>query len=264
MGRSSAFDSAGERVDDAGFYAVQIFCDESGGSMDPCGLFLVAAVYIKPTDAARLIKAFRKNTKISDEVKGHLLTHAQRKVFFDLLARETQTVSAVVACSRTQPRGAWAMRNLAEASLYGWLLTEACSHLLPQAPGAGHLTVTPDGGRYQKAVSDRLRVQVRDRLASAHRAAKVSVAFDHSHRLAGLQIADVVANSAFQSFAAADRGVTELLEPVRRSGQLRVHAVGLEGVCPAWLDPAAGTEIPPGGGISQKASALRRSPRPSD
>ena len=139
--------------------AAQVFCDESGGSDAANAVFLTAAVAISPANATRLLKSFRKATGVTGEIKGHRLTLAQRTVFLDLLARQPNAVSAVVACSRLDAVGSWAMGVLPEVELYRHLLAEACV-ALPGLDAAGHLTVTPDRPRYKKAQIEPVRASL--------------------------------------------------------------------------------------------------------
>ena len=128
---------------------VQVFCDESGGSDPANAAFLVAAVAIPAADATRLVKSFRKATGFTGEIKGHRFSFAQRATFLDLLAKQRDAVSVVVACQRRTAVGGWAMGALREAELYGLLLAEACVSL-PHLDQARHIVVTPDQSRYKR------------------------------------------------------------------------------------------------------------------
>ena len=177
---------------------MQIFCDESGGADPANDLFLAAAVAILPFGATRLLKSFRKATAWKgSEVKGHRLSPEQRRVFFDLLVRQEDLGSVVVSGSRRTPVGGWAMGALSEPEPYVHLLREECVALVPAI--SRHVTITPDGGRYKRSelrrIARHLATEVRHRLPTS----PVTVSLADSASTAGLQVADVVANTAFQA-----------------------------------------------------------------
>ena len=219
--------------------AAHIFCDESGGSDHANTAFLAAAVAIVPDDARQLIRSFHKATKIKGEIKGHRLTPAHRTIFFDLLAKRADVISIVVTCSRLDPSGGWAMGSLPEVELYSHLLAEACV-ALPDLAIASHLTVTPDGGRYKKVQLDPVRQHITKAVTARHPHARVNFGFGDSATLPGLQVADVIANSAFQSLGTTATAATarSLLKPLISRGSLLIQGVRLDGVRPDWLEKA--------------------------
>lgn len=230
---------------------MQIFCDESGGTDPANELFLAAAVVLPASGATRLLKSFRKAARWGGaEVKGHLLTPGQRRVFSDLLGRQDELGSVVVGYGRRDPVGGWAMGALPEPELYGHLLQEACPGLV--RPASRHVTITPDGGRYKKAelgaIAARLAEVMRGHGAVAR---KVTVSFEGSATLPGLQVADVVANTAFQALGTTTGAVVAngLLEPLRATGRLVVRPVELAARRPAWLGRGRDAEKPPEGGL---------------
>lgn len=213
-----------------------VFCDESGGTDAVNTVFLTAAVAIAPPDAARLLKSFRKATRITGEVKGHKLTFEQRTIFVDLLTKDADAASAVVACSRSDAVGAWAMGALTEAELYRHLLAEACL-ILPGLGWTGQVKVTPDQPRYKKAQAESVRAGLTQAVIARHPEADIAVVYGNSTDLAGLQVADVIANSVFQTLAqhATADAAARLLAPLIARGVLRIQHVELEGTRPAWL-----------------------------
>ena len=74
-------------------------------------------------------------------------------------------------------------------------------------------------------------------IAARHPAAKVAVAFGDSAELAGLQVADVVVNAAFQLVTDAPAGQAsgQLLAPLIATGALMITDMQLDGRRPAWL-----------------------------
>lgn len=215
---------------------MQVFCDESGGSDAANSAFLVAAAAIQPADAARLVKSFRKATGFPGEIKGSKLSMAQRATFLGLLARQPDAASVVVACRRSAAVGGWAMGALTEAELYGHLLAEACV-ALPGLSAARHVSVTPDQLRYSKDRAEVVRTGLIGAIAIRHPAAKVAVGFGNSAELAGLQVADAVANSVFQVLVPSpvSEAVKPMLAPLLARGSLTIRDVQLSDRRPAWL-----------------------------
>jgi hypothetical protein len=207
------------------FYPAHIFCDESGGTDKASGAFVAAAVSIVPGEANRLVRRFRKAARITSEVKGHRLTARQRWIFFDMLSAQTDLGGVAVTCGHFEPLGAWAIHHLREIDLYGYMMTEACRAL------PAHTTVTLDGGRYKKAPAD----VVRQAIARATGAEQV--AFGDSATLAGLQVADVIANTVFQSLGSGEaaEAAKAILAMLTGTGRLSIQSVRLDGVRPAWL-----------------------------
>jgi hypothetical protein len=216
--------------------ASYIFCDESGGSDAANSVFLVSAIAILPADAQRLIKSFRKATGHAGEVKGHRLASPARAIVFDLLARQAEIAASVVICRRSDPIGGWAMGCLPEIDLYGHLLSEACL-AIPCLDRALHVTVTPDGGRYKKFHLDPLRRRVAEAVSAGCPRAKIGLSFGDSAAHSGVQIADVIAHTVFQSLGhtpAAQTARNQLALLVARQS-LHIHPIRLDGVRPTWL-----------------------------
>ncbi|MBK1665263.1 hypothetical protein CKO38_14620 [Rhodospirillum rubrum] len=216
---------------------MQVFCDESGGSDAANTSFVLAAVSIGSTEAGRLMKSFRKATGLLGEIKGHRLDIRQRKIFFDLLCKERHAQSAAVAANRWQALGLWAMGALPEVDLYGHLLIEACWPLVGHSL-ARRVTITPDGGRYKKAHL----ASVGERLAKAlqNDDRRVDVGFGDSAHVAGLQIADILANSVFQTLGPGPMAglVNRLLLPVIDAGRLTIEPIRLTELRPPWIPPS--------------------------
>ncbi len=208
-----------------------IFCDESGGSDPSNNAFVVVAVAMAPSDATRLIKSFRKATGVVGEVKGHGLALPQRRVFFELLLQEADALSAAVASRRSEPVGGWAMRALPEVVLYEHLLAEALTSL-PRLGAARHLTLTLDRPRYKKAQLHAVRSRLCEVVRARH-GTPADIGFGDSAGSAGLQMADVIANSVFQM--GRSPAVADLVAPVVECGRLLLRPVRLEAIRPGWL-----------------------------
>jgi hypothetical protein len=210
-----------------------IFTDESGGS--DRGVFLVSAIQISPLAADRLIKTFRKKTKIQNEIKGQKLHSDQRHLFFGLLEKETDAYAVSIACSRTTTLGGWAMSNMDEHVLWSALTVESCLGL---AGGIQQINVTTDGGKYSNPVLDRCRANMVNAMKSHRPDARVNMTYSESHASAGVQVADVIANTVFQSYNDTLAGdlARELLKPLRTSCHLVIREPEIREHRPTWLD----------------------------
>lgn len=216
---------------------MHVFCHESGGADPANDVFLVAAVIISGANATRMLKSFCKAVSWTEvEVKGHALRPEPRRIFFDLVAREADVRAVVVHCQRREVLGGWAMNAMPEIALYRCLLCEACEKTA--GSGSGSLTITVDGGRYKRAELRDIEVDL-TRLAGTwtmgqHRA---TVNFRDSASIPGLQIADVIVNTAFQCLGHTPTATyaETLLSPLRHLGCLTLCPVELEDCRPAWV-----------------------------
>src|SRR4051794_26938897 len=160
-----------------------IFTDESGGS--DRGVFLVSAIQISPLAADRLIKTFRKKTKIQNEIKGQKLHSDQRRLFFGLLGRETDAYAVSIACSRITTLGGWAMSNMDEHILWSALTVESCLGL---PGGVQQINVTTDGGKYSHPMLDGCRSSMVEAMKRHRPDARVNMTYSESHASAGVQV----------------------------------------------------------------------------
>ena len=129
------------------------------------------------------------------------------------------------------------MRGLKEIVLYGHLISEACTPIIKSA-SVPSIQISPDGGRYKKSESEELRKILHRTFSGAFGSeTKLKVAFQSSHDSAGIQIADVIANTVYQyqsgSGSAALCGeITSNLIALER---LELRTLQLEVIRPAWM-----------------------------
>lgn len=208
---------------------MQIYCDESGVLSK--GIFLATSAMISSHAANHLIARFRKQFKIRGEVKGTNLSPEQRAEFFKALAALEELRSVSVVCDRRTPSGGWASSTWPEEAIYERLLCQSCEAL--PCEGLNAISVTPDGSRYKKAklmdIGGRIEVRLGERFQL-----KAKVSFADSARTAGIQVADVIANTVHA--ALRDNGQSEslLLTPLIGSGRLSVTDLKL-GTQPNWI-----------------------------
>lgn len=215
---------------------MDIYCDESGGFDGEKHSLLIAAVNISSHDAGRVMKQFRKSTKIGDEIKGGLLSPAHRRRFFDML-REVDNFAAAVTCNRSTSLGAWVANNNMERDVYEHMLVEACSYV-PQTT-ARQINVIADGGRYSRAVLDNMSSSASNKLDQRFNV-KTVIHFEPSEKTPGIQIADIVANTIYRATACGEYDMTdhEACGHIARSGQLIVRPAQLIALRPGWMNAA--------------------------
>lgn len=223
---------------------MQIFCDESGGGDGDH--FLVAAIMVADYCATRIVKNFKKAVKRSSEIKGHSLSERDRRIFFDILSKEGDAFGIVVHCGRSTVIGGWAMSGLSEIDLYGHLISEACTPIIKNA-SVPSIQIFPDGGRYKKVDSEKVRKTLHHRFTQTSSSqAKFKIAFQSSHESAGIQIADVVANTVYQfKSGSGSSGVCgEITTDLIASERLELHTVQLESIRPSWMSDTQKKEGP--------------------
>ncbi len=198
-----------------------IFCDESGGVGR--NAMTLAAVAIATDAAEELVARFRAQTGLSGELKGSRIDLAERSLFFELFGASVG--SAVVGFStvalRPQPGED---RGDVDRRIYVRLLDEAISVLLSETGGCA--TVVIDDGRYAPATLGLIRDDLAAMLGPCGHAA-----LELSHRSAGLQIADVIANTMFnRAFPSArQHHFIAIVEPYLASRQIRLELLDSDG-----------------------------------
>lgn len=208
---------------------MHVFCDESGGVDFANDIFLVSAVRIDPSDATRIMKTMRKAVKSSGELKGKVLTHEQRAIFFDMLAKVPTIMAVSVTCCRGHNTGRWAMNNVKEELLWLHLCVESCCSLPKTTTGPRAITL--DGGRYKKTVLAQIKVQMSE-LVTSTQGRGVSISYGNSVVTDGLQVADIISNTVYQAIGRQDSEAKGLVMACRN---MSIRHVELPGISPQWL-----------------------------
>ncbi len=189
-----------------------IYCDESGGIGR--GVMTLAAILIDEDDAESILLQYRNLTGLTGELKGSRIDLNDRAIFFDLLAASTAKAEVGIAISALKPEPG-EDRGAHDIEIYAQLMNDTVGKLLPG--GGACISVVMDTGRYD----DRILAEIRGDIAAligpwngAHLA--------ESHRLAGLQIADVIANTFFNRALVTARQpqLAALVQPFLDSGQI--------------------------------------------
>ncbi len=174
---------------------MHIYCDESGGVGR--GVMTVAAVAIEPEAASALIERFRADAGIVGEVKGSRIDLEERVWFLKLFADSEAQAQVTIALSAVRPDPG-ENRGQHDIAIYAQLLESAIDPLLLASGGCAEIII--DDGRYGPATLSAIRDDIAAMLGPCGRAELVQ-----SHHLAGLQIADVIANSFFNRALPSER-----------------------------------------------------------
>ncbi|SNS73443.1 hypothetical protein SAMN06295912_11419 [Sphingomonas laterariae] len=195
-----------------------IFCDESGAPAT--GAMTVAAVAITDQGAEALLSRFHAITGSGGELKGSRIDMAERALVFEFLERFGGTAVISVGKPVREPGHDAGKLDL---DTYGALLADAIGAHLPDAPGP--VTALVDDGRYDPATLAQIRGRV-EQLIDRHDPASWAGLRD-SRRTAGIQIADVMANSAWNVAIGSPRSkrIAAIMEPFIANGVVRVRTI---------------------------------------
>jgi hypothetical protein len=164
-----------------------IYCDESGGMS--AGAMILAGVSIAAEDADALLARFKLVTALRGEMKGSRISLVERALFFELLQRfrgraivcEVRTDHVPARLGEVHGRDLRAYAALLETVVEAWL---------PESEGCAEVII--DDGRYDAPTLALVRENVAKLLGTCGRARLAD-----SRRSAGVQIADVIANSFY-------------------------------------------------------------------
>ncbi len=191
---------------------MNIWCDESGGVGR--GAMTLAAVAMPQDAADALLEAYRAATGLSRELKGSRIDLEERRHFFGLFGKTGAKAVVSIALSALAPLPG-EDRGDHDQAIYAALLEDAVGTLVKTETGCTALTF--DDGRYDPKTLAKIR---------AHVAALVGpfglATLELSHRAAGLQIADVIANSFFNRALVSKRqpAIAAMIQPFLDSGQI--------------------------------------------
>ena len=180
---------------------------------------VLAAVEIAAEEADRLLTRFRAATGYLDEVKGSRIDLIRRGVFFDLFTDSDANATVGIAISALRPDQN-ADRGDHDIATYAALLNDVVGAMLPDALSCESVII--DDGRYGPETLSKVRDDV-GRLVGPCGTAQLEL----SHRLAGLQIADVIANSFFNRALVNDRQgrMAAVVAPLLENGRIKMRVL---------------------------------------
>jgi hypothetical protein len=178
----------------------------------------LAALAIEAAVAEETLLRFREVTGLQGELKGSRIDLAERALLFKLLEPSDwhATVGVAISALKTEQG---ADRGDHDIAVYSALLNDVIGSMLP-AGTADCTQVIIDDGRYG---ADTL-VLVRDsvgRLVGPLGSASMAI----SHEVAGLQIADVIANTFFNRAMVTERQsqMAAIVAPFMESGRMKLR-----------------------------------------
>lgn len=176
---------------------------------------IFAALSISSEDADAVVDRFRTITGLRGELKGSRINPTERGLLFEILAQ--REVKAWVAFADGARLAQARASRESDLLLYSALLDTAVSAFLPSTGGAC-ADVVIDEGRYDPAIIGHVRTDVQGALGQWGRASMAD-----SSRCAGIQIADVVANSLYNLIAQTQRArrIGLIVQPWLDSGRIK-------------------------------------------
>lgn len=189
-----------------------IYCDESGGIGR--GVMTLAAVSIEAAAADTVIAQFRRMTGLTGELKGSRIDLTERAQVFELLKQQAWTASVGVAISALKPDPG-EDRGDHDIAVYAELLNDVIGLMVTGVGDCAQVVI--DDGRYGPATLALVRQDIA-KLVEPFGLVRLEL----SHREAGLQIADVIANSFFNRalVSARQSHMAAIVAPFLESGQI--------------------------------------------
>ncbi len=179
----------------------------------------LAGVNIPAESADALLARFRAVTGYLGELKGSRIDLAERGLFFEQFKDSGGRATVGIAISAVKPdKGE--DRGDHDVAVYAALLNDVVGSMLPEIPGCDSVII--DDGRYGPETLAHIRDDV-GKLVGPCGTAQLEL----SHRLAGLQIADVIANSFFNRALVNERQgrMAAVLAPLLESGQIKMRVL---------------------------------------
>jgi hypothetical protein len=193
-----------------------IYCDESGGVGR--GVMTLAALSITADVADDILARFRELTGLNGELKGSRIDLTERALLFELLEPGEWHATVGVAISALKPEQG-EDRGDHDIKVYSALLDDVIvSMLADHGPACNEVII--DDGRYGPETLALVRNSV-GRLVGPLGTASLAM----SHTLAGLQLADVIANSFFNRAMVTERQarMAAIVAPFLESGKVKLR-----------------------------------------
>ena len=192
-----------------------IYCDESGGVGR--GVMTLAALSIEPGAAETVLNRFREVTGLPSELKGSRIDLAERALLFEILKPTDWSATIGIAISALAPKQGTDRGDL-DIAIYAALLEDVIGAVLPAVGSCASVVI--DDGRYGPETLALIRNDIAKVIGPCG-----SAQLELSHRLPGLQIADVIANTFFNRALVTERQarMAAIVAPFLESGKIRLR-----------------------------------------
>lgn len=176
----------------------------------------LASVALPPDDAAALLAHVRTVLGLRGELKGSRIDMAERAFVIELLMRMGGR-AIIATASMAELRAAHGAMMPEDIGIYAALLDAAVDPWI--AASGGCIAIEIDDGRYDARLNGLLRADVQAGLGQWGQARLAD-----SKRSPGVQIADVLANSAYQIGLRSPRAerIEALIAPFVAEGAIRI------------------------------------------
>ena len=177
----------------------------------------LAGLRIAQADAEHIIARFRAVTGIDGEIKGSRIELGERGLLFELLEKTDATATIGIALSATRP-ALGQDRGAHDVDVYAALLEDVVGAMLQE--GGDCTQVIIDDGRYGADTLAMIRSDI-GALVGPCGIARLEL----SHRAAGLQLADVIANTFFTRALPGNRQarMAAIVTPMMNAGRLKMR-----------------------------------------
>lgn len=194
-----------------------IYCDESGGVGR--NVMTLAGLHIEQDEAEKVIARFRAVTGMKEEIKGSRIELGERGLLFELLEKTSATATVGIALSAIRP--ALGMdRGDHDVDIYAALLEDVIGTMLTETGPCAKVHI--DDGRYSSETLALIRSDIGKLVGPCGTAT-----LEMSHRAAGLQLADVIANTFFTRALPGNRQarMAAIVTPMMNAGRLKMRVL---------------------------------------
>ena len=177
----------------------------------------LAGLRIDQAEAEKIIARFRAVTGVDGEIKGSRIELGERGLLFELLEKSHATATVGIALSAARP-SVGTSRGDHDVEVYVALLEDVIGDMLPSVPGCAEIII--DDGRYSPETLALIRSDIAEYVGTCGTAR-----LELSHRAAGLQLADVIANTFFTRALPGNRQarMAAIVTPLMNAGRIKMR-----------------------------------------
>lgn len=177
----------------------------------------LAALSIDAVSAEKTLARFREVTGLTGELKGSRIDLAERALLFEILDDADWSATVGIAISALVPEQG-SDRGDHDIAIYVQLLEDVIGAMVPAPDDC--ISVFMDDGRYGPETLALVRKDIAAIIGPCGQAQ-----LELSHRLPGLQIADVLANTFFNRAMVTERQarMAAIVAPYLESGQIKLR-----------------------------------------